>query len=157
MTGEEAFEIAAAVTAISGLALLLIVCLLAIVGVWKLFRQASEASLASTRMSLSVEELARRLGGQAMPAGPAPEGRPALEGDQFAQLRQQAEALLEQQRRLQEMARDLIDTEAMEPGPAAAAVDDLEAAVNRLDATVGQMATSLANLIQSLERQQEAR
>ena len=151
MTGEEAFEIAAAVTAISGLALLLIVCLLAIVGVWKLFRQASEASLASTRMSLSVEELARRLGGQAMPAGPT------VEGDPFGQLRQQAEALLEQQRRLQEMARDLIDTEAMEPGPAAAAVDDLEAAVNRLDATVGQMATSLANLIQSLEQQQEAR
>jgi len=150
VTGQEAFEVAAAVAAISGLAALLILCLLAVAGVWKLFRLSSQAYLASTRASLSMEELARSMAGE--PGAPAP---PA-EDDQFGRLRQQAEALIEQQRRLQEMARNLLDAETLVGGPPAA-VDDLEAAINRLDTTVGQMATSLANLIQLLERQQEGR
>ena len=148
MTGEEAFEVAAAVAAISGLAALLVMSFIAVAGVWRLFREASEASVATTRLAVSLEDVARRLSGQQ----PQPQAAPKVEEDQFAPLRRQAETLLEQQGRLQEMARDLLDTDALEVAPSSAAVEDLQATVNRLDLTVGQMATSLANVIQQLER-----
>ena len=148
MTGNEAFEIAAAVAAIFGLGALLVLCLLTIVGTWRLFRHTSDASLASARAALSIEELARRLEGQS--AAP-----PAAESSQFAELRRQAEAMIEQQSRLQEMARNLFDTAALEGEPTQLAIDDVGAAVSRLDTTVGEMAASLANLIQLLERRQE--
>lgn len=150
MTGQETFEFAAAVAGVSiGLAAILLLSAFAVIGTWRLFQHASGASLASARAALSVEELARRLASQ--PEAPPP----ATEGDQFAELRQQAETLVEEQRRLQEMARNLLDAAAVEGGPAPIALDDLESAVGRLDTTVGQMAASLANLIQLLERQQE--
>jgi hypothetical protein len=148
VTGEDAFEIAAAVAAISGLAALLILCLLAVVGVWRLFRLASDANAAATRASLGTEELSRRLASTSEPATPT---------DQFAQLRQEAESLLDQQRKLQETARSLLEAEVLEGTEESGTITELESAVSRLDDTVGQMATSLANLIQSLQRQQEDR
>ena len=151
MTGQETFEFAAAIAGVViGLLAILILSIMAVIGTWRLFRLAGDASLASARVALSTEELARRLAGQ--PAQTA-----ATAGDdQFAQLRQQSEALLEQQRQLQEMARNLLDTEVLESGQAPA-VDELVSAVSRLDATVGQMAASLANLIQLVERPPEGR
>jgi hypothetical protein len=150
VTGQETFEFAAAIAGVSiGLAAILVLSLFTIIGTWRLFRHASDASLGTTRAVLAIEELARRLAGQ--PAAPP---LPA-DGNQLAELRQQAETLIDEQRRLQDMARNLLDTAAVEGGPAPAAIDDLESAVGRLDTTVGQMATSLANLIQLLERQQE--
>ena len=93
MTGEEAFEVAAAVAAISGLAALLVMSFIAVAGVWRLFREASEASVATTRLAVSLEDVARRLAGQQ----PQPQAAPEAEEDQFAPLRRQAETLLEQQ------------------------------------------------------------
>lgn len=152
MTGQETFEFAAAIAGVSiGLLAALTLSLLAVVGTWRLFWHASEASQATTRAVLSVEELARRLASQ--PGAPPP----ATEGNQFTELRREAESLIDQQRRLQEMARNLLDTAAEEGGPTPIALDDLESVVSRLDITVGQMAASLANLIQLLEQQQERR
>ena len=151
MTGQEAFEFAAAIAGVViGLLAILILSIMAVIGTWRLFRLAGDASLASARVALSTEELARRLAGQ-----PAQTAATAGE-DQFAQLRQQSEALLEQQRQLQEMARNLLDTEVLESDQAPA-VDELVSAVSRLDTTVGQMAASLANLIQLVERPPEGR
>jgi hypothetical protein len=121
---------------------------LAVVGSWRLFRDASKASQAAALASLAIEELARRVG--SVPQAGA-------ESAELAQLRGQAEILIDQQARLQEMARNLLDASAMAGGPSAGAVGELESAVTRLDATVGQMATALANLIQLLERQQARR
>ena len=64
-------------------------------------------------------------------------------------------SLLDKQRRLQEITRTLLDTAAMGGAATPGALEDIGAAVGRLDSTVGQMAASLANLIQLLERQQE--
>ena len=151
MTGQETFEFAAAIAGVViGLLAILILSIMAVIGTWRLFRLAGDASLMSARVALSTEELARRLAGQ-----PAQTAATAGE-DQFAQLRQQSEALLEQQRQLQEMARNLLDTEVLESDQAPA-VDELVSAVSRLDTTVGQMAASLANLIQLVERPPEGR
>ena len=152
MTGEETFEFAAAIAGVSiGLAAALVLVVLTVVGTWRLFRHASDASQATTRAALGMEELARRLAAQPAPAPSAGEG------NRWAELRQQAADLIDRQRRLQEMARNLLDTASLEGGATPATIDDLEAAVGRLDTTVGEMATSLANLIQLLERQQERR
>ncbi len=92
-----------------------------------------------------MEELARLLSVQVT-------SQPRSEGAQLAGLRQEAQALLEQERHLQEMSREVIESGALEGGPSAAALGELEMAMGRLEATVGQMATSLANLVQLLER-----
>jgi hypothetical protein len=147
VSSHETFEFAAAIAGVSiGLAAVLILSILAIIGSWQLFRRANEAASAATRAALSTEDLVRRL--TAQPGVGAGEG-------QFGELRRQSEALVDQQRRLQDMARNLLDNMAIEGSAAApAAIQDLEGAIGRLDATVGQMAASLANLIQQLERQQ---
>lgn len=143
MSGEETFQFAAAIAGVSiGLAAALSLSVLAVFSTWRLFRDASRASEEAARASLTVEELARRL------------GAPASAIADSGQLRQQAETLIDQQSRLQDMARNLLDASAMSGGPSAGALDDLNSAVGRLDATVGQMAAALANLIQLLERQQ---
>lgn len=149
MTGEETFQFAAAIAGVSiGLAAALILAVLAIIGTWRLFRHASEASLASTRATLAMEELARRLSlaEAGAPAAAAPSN--------LVDLRQQAEELLTRQQHLQEMARNLLDTAAVEGGQSPVALEEIEGAVSRLEGTVGQMAAALANLVQQLERQE---
>lgn len=146
MTGAETFEFAAAIAGVSiGLAAVLILAVLAIIGVWRLFGQAGEAQQAAIRASIMVEEMARRLEAPSAPAG---------EGGQLAELQLRVESMIQEQQQLQEMARGLLDTVALESGDASLEVVELEANVSRLDTTVGQMATSLANLIRLLERQQ---
>ena len=149
MTGEETFEFAAAIAGVSiGLAGALILAVLAVIGTWRLFRHASDASQATMRAVQGIEELARRLAASSGTAAAA------TEADRFAELRRQAQELMEQQQRMQEMARNLLETTALEGRGAPDGLDDLEAVIGRLDTTVGQMATSLANLIQLLEHQQ---
>ncbi len=149
MTGEETFEFAAAIAGVVvGLAAITILAIIGIVGVWQLFRRANEASAAATRAALGAEDLARHVATQLM-------AQPRGNGGNLADLRQQAETLLEQERELQVMARNLLDTAAIEGGPAPAALSEVELSISRLDSTVGQMAASVANLIQLLERQQK--
>jgi hypothetical protein len=149
VTGQEAFEFAAAIAGVVvGLAAITILAVVGVAGVWQTARRAADASAAATRASLGVEELARHVATQLM-------AQPRTgNGQQFADLRQQAEALLEQERQLQEMARNLFDTAAIEGAAGQTELADVELAIGRLESTVGQMAASLANVIQLLERQQ---
>jgi len=147
VTEQETFEFAAAIAGVSiGLAAALLLSLLAVLGSWRLFRHASDASMASMRATLAMEELARHLA--SAPGPPPVEAAPR----DFDDLRRQAEELMDRQARLQEMARGLLDTAALEGGQSPAALDELERALERLEGTVGQMAAALANLIQQLER-----
>ena len=152
MTGEETFEFAAAIAGVSiGLAAALALAILAIVGVWRLFHAAAEAQQSAVKASTAVEEMARRL---TLPATHSP-GTSVLESPagQGSDVQFQIESLVVQQRHLQEMARGLLDTAAVDTGGVSTELVDLEATVNRLDTTVGQMATSLANLIRLLQDQ----
>jgi hypothetical protein len=148
VSGSETFEFAAAVAGVVvGLSAITLLAIASVFAVWQLYRRASETSLAATRASLGAEELARHVATQLM-AQP----RTASNGG-LADLRQQAEALLDQERELQERARALLDDVSTE-GPEQAALEDIERTLGRLDATMGQMAASLANVIQHLEQQQ---
>ncbi|MCI0890543.1 MAG: hypothetical protein J4O04_07025 [Chloroflexi bacterium] len=146
MTGEETFEFAAAVAGVSvGLAAVLILAILAIIGSWRLFRHASEAQQAAMEASITVAEMVRRIESPVAPAADA---------GASAELRREIETLILQQRQLQDSARGMLDTAAVAGGPAPHELEELKATVSRLDITVGQMATSLANLIRILEQQQ---
>lgn len=147
MTGNETFEFAAAIAGVVvGLGAVTLLAIAGVVGVWQLSKRAAEASVAATRAALGAEELSRHVATQLM-AQP----RPAANGG-LTDLRQQAEALLDQERELQERARSLLDDVGME-GAEQTALDDVERAITRLDGTVGQMAAELANLITYLERE----
>ena len=151
MSGEETFEFAAAIAGVSiGLGAALLLAVLAVVGAWRLFRGANEASMAASRAALTVEQLALQLTG-------LPSSTTAATEHQPTDLGLQMQTLIDEQRQLHDAARALLDRAALEGGPGSAAVDELESTINRLDTTVGQMATSLANLIRLLERQQEHR
>ena len=148
MTGQETFELAAAIAGVCiGLAAISLFSLVAIIGSWQVFRRAGEASMAATRAAQGVEELARHLSFQASA------GQPRVESGQLAELRHEAATLLDQERRLQETARELSESGALQGGPTVAALTDLEDAVAKLDVTVGQMAATLANLVQLSEQQ----
>ncbi len=151
MTGQETFDVAAAVAGVSiGLAAIFVLSLWAVIGTWRLFHRAAEASLAATRAALSVEDMARRLTGQMT-------AQPCVDEGRLLELRSQMETLMAEERRLQETARDLLETASAGMGSTPVALNDLEAAVGRLDATISQMAASVANLIQALEEQRERR
>ena len=150
MTGEETFEFAAAVAGVSmGLAAVLMLAILAIVGSWRLFRHASDAQQAAVEASITVAEMVRRMESPAAPAA---------DSGTLVELRSEIETLILQQRQLQDSARGLLDgTTGGVTGPAAQELEAMAVTVSRLDTTVGQMATSLANLIRLLEQQQGPR
>ncbi len=149
MTGEETFEFAAAVAGVStGLAAVLILAVLAIIGSWRLFRHASEAQQAAMEASITVAEMVRRI---ESPIAPAVDAGASVE------LRREMETLILQQRQLQDSARGLLDAAVGAGGPPSQELEELGLMVSRLDTTVGQMAISLANLIRLLEQQQGQR
>jgi len=147
----EDFEFAVAVAGTSiGLVALLLLAIVSLTSTWGLFRQAGRASEAATRSHLAMEELARRL---ARPEGPAPARPPEIPaGEELAELRRQAEDLMEHQSRLQETMRNLIESGVLEAGAPAESLQNLEQAVRRLESTVSQMAAAMANLMQQVER-----
>ena len=134
MTGDETLVFAAAIAGVViGLTAALLLSMVAVVGMWRFLSHASAAS-----------ELVLTL------AGKAGDGA-AADGREFAELREQVRTLVEQQRGLQEMARDIIDSAAV--GNNAAGLAEIVSTMGRLDGAVSQMAASLANLIELLERQ----
>ena len=146
MTGQETFELAAAIAGVSiGLAAISLFSLVAIIGSWQVFRRTGEAAATATRAAQGVEELARHLSFQAS-------SQPRGDAGQVADLRHEASTLLDQERRLRDMARELVESGTLQGGPALAALTDLEEAVAKLDVTIGQMAATLANLVQNWEQ-----
>jgi hypothetical protein len=148
VTGEETFEFAAAVAGVSmGLAAVFLLAVLAIIGVWRLFRHASEAQQAAIEASITVTETVRRL---ELPT------QSSADSGALEELRREIETLILQQRQLQDSARGMLDTTAAS-GPASQELEELAVTVHSLDATVGQMATLLTNLIHLLQQQQDSR
>jgi hypothetical protein len=132
------WQFAAVVAAVvMGLGGLLLFTLVAIIGSWRVFRLASQSLRAAERASLAAEELARRLGDQmAAAAGP---------GD-LSELRRQADALLEQQARLQDATRRLVEARAIVGEDARRQLQELEASVQRLEDHMGRVSAVIANL-----------
>lgn len=118
------WEFAAVVAAVCiGMGGLLLITLIAVLGAWRVFARAAEAAEQSARAAAAVEELARQL--MASPARERP--------DDVSDLRARADALLEQQARLQDGARNLLESAILRDDESAERLRQLDAALRRIE------------------------
>ncbi len=154
------WEFAAAVAAVAiGLGGLLIITIIGTIGSWRVYDRARSAAIEAEKASLLVQEAARlRLAPEARSAPDArtaPEARtlPVPASSEFdgalrslSELRAQADALMEQQRRLHEAVRNLVEAGVLRaegPGPD---VTEIHIAIQRIEEHLSQIASAVVNL-----------
>ena len=125
------WEFAASIAAVCiGLGGLLLFTLIGTIGGWRVFSRASQAANEASKASIVVQDLARQLAlREASQPGLADLTQAA---NQLSGLRAQADALLEQQTRLQAAVRNLVEAGVLR-GEGATDIKQLESAVNRLE------------------------
>jgi len=135
------WEFAAVVAAVvMGLGGLLIFTLAGVIGGWRAFRLAGDAAKAAAAASVAVQDLARQLAArQAM----LPNEQVATAASALSDLRGEAASLLEQQTRLQDATRKLVEARVLGGEDAGRQLQDLEDAVRRLEEQLGRIARSL--------------
>ena len=142
------WEFAAAVAAVSiGLGGLLLFTIIGAIGSWRVFDRARLAALESAKASIAVQELARSVSARD-DAATAPHvasragaGVPRLLGSPTP-----ANALIEQQGRLQEAVRNLVESGLLRADDSGAQLREIEGAIKRLEQHVSQIASAVANL-----------
>lgn len=142
------WEFAAAVAAVSiGLGGLLLFTIIGAIGSWRVFDRARLAALESAKASIAVQELARSVSARDV-AAVAHVSPVALEQESrgFSELRRQADALIEQQGRLQEAVRNLVESGLLRADDSGAQLREIEGAIKRLEQHVSQIASAVANL-----------
>ena len=152
------WEFAAAVAGVSiGLGGMLLFTLVAVIGSWRIYRLGGEAAAEARLATLAVQDLARQLvqlqfaasAPAAAPRPPAPEPDLAEEAGELAALRREAAALIEQQSRLQDAVRNLVEAGVLRADAAAdagGASPALEASVRRLEENLDRIAAAVAKL-----------
>lgn len=136
------WEFAAVVAAVSiGLLGLVIFTITSIVNSWVIFIRSARASKDASEASLVVQDLAREL--SVREAATTTAAGLTEETKRLSDLRKQAEALVDQQARLQEAARSLLEAGVMQ-SDVALDIKQLEASIKRLDDHMGQLAAAIA-------------
>jgi len=140
------WEFAAAVAAICiGLGGLLLFTTIGAIGSWRIFDGAGDAAMEASVTYAAVQDLARTL--SAAQAGRAYAGPDLHETERtLADLRQQVDALVETQVRMQDLMRDIVAMSAPGGGAGAPQLRELEAAVRRLEQDFSSVAATVANL-----------
>jgi len=134
-----------------GLGGMLLFTLVAIIGSWRIYRLGGEAAAEAARATLAVQDLARQivqLQFAAPPPAPravAPEPDLAEEAGELAALRREAAALIEQQSRLQDAVRNLVEAGVLRADTGAGS-PALEASVRRLEENLDRIAAAVARL-----------
>jgi hypothetical protein len=141
------WEFAAAVAAVTmGLGGVLLFTLIGTIGSWRVYRLASQSANEAIRANIAMQDLARHLASRPLAAPPALDLQHAT--DELADLRRQADALFDQQSRLQEAVRNLVEARVLGSNGGEKHLEDLEAAVRRLEDNLGRVAAAVANLTQ---------
>jgi uncharacterized protein YoxC len=91
-----------------------------------------------------IQDLARQLAVREVSRTPAVDVSQAA--TQLSGLRAQADALLQQQTRLQDAVRNLVEAGVLRSEGSSAELKDLEGAVKRLEENLARIATAVANL-----------
>ena len=141
------WEFAAAVAAVCiGLGGLLLFTLIGAIGSWRVFDRAREAAIESAKANVAVQDLARSVA--ARDAALAPQTSPASleESRALSDLRRQADALIDQQARLQDAVRNLVDSAAQRSEESTSRLRDIEGSIKRLEQHLSQIAAAVANL-----------
>ncbi len=141
------WEFAAAVAAVAmGLGGLLLFTMIGTFGSWRVFDRASRAANEAAKASLAVQDLARYLASRETMHAVAPAADLAQAAGELTSLRQQADALIEQQTRLQDAIRNLVEAGVLRTEDSRRQLDDLEGAVKRLEENLSRMAAAVVNL-----------
>jgi hypothetical protein len=136
------WEFAAVVAAVSiGLLGLVIFTLVSIVNSWLIFSRSARAAKDASEASLVVQDLAREL--SAREAASLTASGLTEETKRLADLRKQAETLVEQQARLQEATKSLLEAGVLQ-ADVGLDIKQLEASIQRLDEHMGQLAAAIA-------------
>lgn len=137
------WEFAAAVAAISiGLGGLLLFALVTSFTHWRVLREAAQAATSASKASVAVEELVRQL----QPSLLRGAGVPGHDATELEALRRQTGALMEQQTRLQDAMRNLLDAGLLRGEESRRQYEQLEAAVRKLDLHLNELAAAVANV-----------
>lgn len=141
------WEFAAAVAAVvMGLGGLLLFTMIGTFGSWRVFDRASRAANEAAKASLAVQDLARYLASRETMQAVAPAADLSQAAGELTSLRQQADALIEQQTRLQDAIRNLVEAGVLRTEDSRRQLDDLEGAVKRLEENLSRMAAAVVNL-----------
>lgn len=135
------WEFAASIAAVCiGLGGLLLFTLIGTIGGWRVFSRASQAANEAAKAAIAVQDLARQL---ALHAAVQPGVVDLTQAaSQLSGLGAQADALLEQQTRLQAAVRNLVEAGVLR-GEGAAGTAQLESALSRIEE---QLVRIMANL-----------
>jgi hypothetical protein len=137
------WEFAAVVAAVTvGLGGLLLFTFMTMISTWRIFAHANRALQESVGAGLAVQDLARHMATQGTSA--TVDLRQAA-GD-LTDLRRQADDLMEQQARLQDAVRNLVEAGVLGSDLSMKRMEDLEGAIRRLEEQMGQVAAAVANL-----------
>jgi hypothetical protein len=140
------WEFAASIAAVCiGLSGLLLFTLIGTIGGWRVLARASRAAEETAKSTMVVQDLARQL---AMREASQPVVDVSQAASQLAGLRVQADSLLQQQTRLQEAVRNLVEAGVLRGESSSTELRELEAAVRRLEEHLARMAAAVANLSQ---------
>lgn len=141
------WEFAAAVAAVvMGLGGLLLFTMIGTFGSWRVFDRASRAANEAAKASLAVQDLARYLASRETMHAVAPAADLSQAAGELTNLRQQADALIEQQTRLQDAIRNLVEAGVLRTEDSRRQLDDLEGAVKRLEENLSRVAAAVVNL-----------
>lgn len=144
------WEFAAAVAAVSiGLGGLLLFTMIGTLGSWRVFHHASRAANEAERASVAVQELARTLAARSAQQLPVIDLNDAAA--EMADLRRQADDLIDQQGRLQDAIRSLVESGVMRSHGSNEQLQELENAMRRLEDNLTRIAAAVTNLSQRRE------
>lgn len=140
------WEFAAVVAAVvMGLGGLLLFTLISVIGAWRIFGLADRAAKEAMAAVLGVQELARDLVSRENVRNQSAVDLRKTASD-ITDLRGQADALIEQQSRLQDAVRNLVEAGVLGGDESMKHLQDLEAAIRRLEDNMSQVAAAVANL-----------
>ena len=140
------WEFAASIAAVCiGLSGLLLFTLMGIVGGWRALDRTARAAEETAKSTMLVQDLVRQ---QAIREASQPIVDVTQAASQMAGLRSQADSLLQQQSRLQEAVRNLVEAGVLRGQGSSSELRELEAAVRRLEEQLSGMAASIAGLSQ---------
>ena len=138
------WEFAAAVVAVTmGLGGLLVFTLIAAIGSWRVFDRMARAAQEAEKSSVLVQELAREIAARESATGIATDL--ARESRKFGELRQQSQALREQQAQRNDAVRNLVEAGVLKT-ESSRELKELVETVQRVDAKMTRLAADVANL-----------
>jgi hypothetical protein len=122
---------------------LLLITLITIVGAWRTQSQATRAAQEAAKSSVYVQELARHLSSRTSQQLPIIDLRE--EADELADLRRQADLLIDQQARLQDAVRHLVEAGAL-GGGSEQQLRALDAMIRRLEDNLARVAAAVNDI-----------